>query len=171
MHSNKTIGDQWKNILCLGHECYEDVDYDENGKAILPPLTSLFQNNEIAKEITPISPWNFGHNNINHPLTPEDGTTFDDKKFTCIPDGATEDDVNKEIDKTTFGPEGAVQQTISVPERVSHNSQTEIFADNDITATGRPRQNVGTYKQGPAKIWCLPVVREEYDFSFSVISD
>ncbi len=42
MCSEDSLGDQWKAIFHLGCECYEDVDYKENGNAILPPLTSLF---------------------------------------------------------------------------------------------------------------------------------
>ncbi len=47
----------------------------------------------------------------------------------------------------------------------------EIITNNDITAMGRPRQHVGTYKQGLAKIRRLLFEGEKYDFSFSVISD
>jgi hypothetical protein len=42
MSSEDSLGDQWKEIFCLGRECYEDVDYNKNGNAISPPLTSLF---------------------------------------------------------------------------------------------------------------------------------
>ena len=37
----------------------------------------------------------------------------------------------------------------------------------DLTATGQPRRNVGTYKDGPAKIRCLPIDGESYDLTFS----
>ncbi len=43
MASGDSIDDQWKSIFCLKRECFEDVDYDEDGNAILPPLTSIFQ--------------------------------------------------------------------------------------------------------------------------------
>ena len=36
-----------------------------------------------------------------------------------------------------------------------------------MTATGRPRRNVGTFKDGPAKIRCLPNNGESYDLTFS----
>ncbi len=37
----------------------------------------------------------------------------------------------------------------------------------DLTAAGRPRQNVGTYKDGPAIICHLPINGESYDLTFS----
>jgi hypothetical protein len=42
---------------------------------------------------------------------------------------------------------------------------------NELSATGRPRRNVGNYRQGPAKIRRLPINGEQYDFSFSVLND
>jgi hypothetical protein len=61
IHSEESIGAQWKSIFCLGCECFEDVDYDDNGNAILPPLTSLFQQDDIANEIVPTSLWIISH--------------------------------------------------------------------------------------------------------------
>ncbi len=55
-HSEESIGAGWKSIFCLGGECFEDVDYDNNGNAILPSLTSLLQQDDIANEIAPTSP-------------------------------------------------------------------------------------------------------------------
>jgi hypothetical protein len=40
--SDKSLSEQWRSIFHLGRECYEDVDYDNNGIAIIPPITSLF---------------------------------------------------------------------------------------------------------------------------------
>ena len=37
MASDKSIGDQWKSIFHLKLECFEDVEFDENGNAIIPP--------------------------------------------------------------------------------------------------------------------------------------
>jgi hypothetical protein len=89
MHSDNSIGDQLKNIFCLGCECYEDIDHNKNGKSVLPPLTSLFQNNEIANEIVPPSPWNFGNDDINSPMAPAEGT-FNKAKSTFVSEGAPE---------------------------------------------------------------------------------
>ena len=66
--SDISLDEQCKSIFCLGRECYKDVDYDENGIAILPPLTSLFRQDAIVPEITPASPWTLRNDNINFPL-------------------------------------------------------------------------------------------------------
>ena len=49
------------------------------------------------------------------------------------------------------------------------NDKSHQSPDN-TTGTGRPHQNVGTYKDGPAKILCLPIDGEDYDFSFHNMS-
>ncbi len=40
IHSDNSIGDQLNTILCLGHECYDNIDINENGKVILTCLLS-----------------------------------------------------------------------------------------------------------------------------------
>ena len=35
------------------------------------------------------------------------------------------------------------------------------------TASGCPRRNVGTYKDGPSIIWRVPINDESYDLAFS----
>jgi hypothetical protein len=54
--SDKLLSEQWRSFFCLGRECYEDVDYYDNGIAIIPPFTSLFRQDKITTEITPSSP-------------------------------------------------------------------------------------------------------------------
>jgi hypothetical protein len=70
MNSEELIGEQWKSFFCLKQECFEDVDYDGAGNAILPPLTSLFQHDDFAKEIIPTSKLTLDPNNITSPLAP-----------------------------------------------------------------------------------------------------
>jgi hypothetical protein len=43
--------------------------------------------------------------------------------------------------------------------------------DNGLSASGWPRCNVSSYKQGPAMIGHLPIDGKHYDFSFLVISE
>jgi hypothetical protein len=40
--------------------------------------------------------------------------------------------------------------------------------EDAVTDTGRPRQNVGTYKDGPAKIQRLPIDGESYKLAYLV---
>jgi hypothetical protein len=57
IYSEDSLGDKWKAIFPLGCECYEDVDYNNNGNAILPPLISLFEPDNNDNEIAPTSHW------------------------------------------------------------------------------------------------------------------
>jgi hypothetical protein len=38
--------------------------------------------------------------------------------------------------------------------------------DNVVVDNGRPQRNVGTYKDGPAKIRQLPIDGESYEFAY-----
>jgi hypothetical protein len=55
-NSTVPISEQWYNILHLGQECFAKVDYDNSGNAILPPLTYIFQQDDVVTEIAPTSP-------------------------------------------------------------------------------------------------------------------
>jgi hypothetical protein len=70
----------------------------------------------------------------------------------------------------------------SAPEGASHEGLVQLdhspatvnpnnSVNNGLSASGRPRCNVGNYKQVPAKIRRLPIDGEQYDFSFSVIGE
>jgi hypothetical protein len=39
---------EWENILCLKQECYNDVDYDDNGQQLLPLLASILVDQQQA---------------------------------------------------------------------------------------------------------------------------
>ena len=39
--------------------------------------------------------------------------------------------------------------------------QTDDMVENELSATGQPRRNVGNYRQGPAKIQRLPINGEQ----------
>jgi hypothetical protein len=177
MSSEDSLGDQWKAIFCLGCECYEDVDYNENGNAILPPLTSLFKPDNSDDEITPTSPW-MAPTNTSH-LVSEGapvGETLGNNKANIVPEGAAQDTQSTTPgDPINVTPEGDVSHSNSIPEGATLDSSTPLFldniADNELSDTGQPRWNVGNYKQGPAIIRRLPIKGEQYDFSFSVISD
>jgi hypothetical protein len=81
-------------------------------------------------------------------------------------------DSEEAIQQADSASEGAPHDTI-VP--INHSTETNIAPEvpvrNEHSETGQPRRNVGNYKQGPAKIRRLPIVGEEYDFSFSAISE
>ncbi len=56
---------QWENILCLGCECFLDLDYDDDNNPILPPLTDIINsyarartNQKASQPSTPFLPGN-----------------------------------------------------------------------------------------------------------------
>jgi hypothetical protein len=61
----------------------------------------------------------------------------------------------------------SVPSMAPVPSReYDHNGELlHGFPVQDLTAAGHPRQNVGTYKDGPAIIRRLPIDGESYKFS------
>ncbi len=171
MNSEELIGEQWKSIFGLKWECFKDVDYDGAGTAILPPLTSLFQHNDFANEIIPTSQWTLDPNNITSPLAPGASSPVPSVVQT-MPGDVVAEGVPSETEA----------HMDSAPEEASHESLVQLdqspatvismnFVDNGLSASGRPWRNVGNYKQGSAKIQRLPIDGEQYDFSFSVISE
>jgi hypothetical protein len=44
MDKNESIEAQWECIFGLGRECYKDIDYNNNGNPIIPPLSSILKN-------------------------------------------------------------------------------------------------------------------------------
>ncbi len=166
----------------MRRECFEDVDVNENGNAIIPPFTSIFQQDDVVSDILPPSKWNSGPAS-QIPLlstTPFCSESTDKAAPRCKPNGEPTSGLHQDS-------EGAIPQADSVSEGASHdtlvpfvdhsmdsNLVPEVPANpigNNHSDTTRPWRNVGNYKQGPAKIRRLPIDGEEYDFSFSAISE
>jgi hypothetical protein len=182
MAPDELIADQWKSILHLRRECFEDLDVDENGDAIIPLLTSIFQKDVVVSDILPPSKWNSGPASQIPSLstTPFCSESTDKAAPTCKPTGEPTSGLHQDS-------EGAIPQADSVSEGASHDTLVQFVAHsmdsnlvpevlanpigNNHLDTGRPRRNVGNYKQGPAKIRRLPINGDEYDFSFSPISE
>jgi hypothetical protein len=177
-----SIGDQWKSILCLKQECFEDVDFNEDGNEILPPLTSIFKQDDVVTNILPTSKWKFDPNNFIPQITPNplwSDSTIDQVDLKIF----AQNDISNNSSQVLQDSEGALQQVNSASEGAAKDTIIPIDHSTDINAapdipvghehskTGWPRRNVGNYKQGPAKIRRLPIVGEEYDFSFLVISE
>jgi hypothetical protein len=181
MTNLKRYYDQWKLIICLKWECFEDLDFDEDGNAILPPLTSIFQQDDVVPNVLSPSQWSFDPNSLipqmdSNPLCSDSFVDQVDSKIIARNDISSNNsqllqDSEGALQQADPASEGALQNTI-VP--IDHSTETntapEIPVVHEHSKTGWPRRNVGTYKQGPAKIRLLPIVGEEYDFSFSVIN-
>ncbi len=129
MSSEDSLGDQWKAIFHLGRECYEEVEYNKNGNAILPPLTSLFKPDNRDNEITPTSPW-MAPTDTSH-LVSEGapvGKTLGNKESNIVPEGATQDTQSTTPgDPINFTPEGDVSHSNSIPEGATLDSSMPLF--------------------------------------------
>ena len=167
---DQPLADQWADVFRLGRECFLDVDYDDNDNPILPPLTDIIKSYARAKADqqdshgvtgsdddsiwmgSPIgnSEGDTAHDgfadNYHPPILDSEGVTIDD------PDGVTEG-VN------ASNPEGVIEGV---------NASNVQNALPPVNPNARPRQNVGTYKEGPANIRKFPINGESYDFSFNV---
>jgi hypothetical protein len=152
MNSEELIGKQWKSFFCLKQECFEDVDYDGAGNAILPPLTSIFWHDEFANEILSTSQWTLDPNNITSPLAPSAPSPVTSVVQTMPGDVVPEGVPSETEAQMDSAPEGASHESLV---QLDHSPATVIpinSVDNGLSASGQPRHNVGNYKQGPAKI-------------------
>jgi hypothetical protein len=125
----------------------------------------------FANEIAPTSQWTLDPSNITSPLAPGAPSPVPSVVQTMpgdvVPEGVPSD-TEAQMDSA---PEGASHESLV---QLDHSPATVIpinSVDNGLSASGRPQHNVGNYKQGPAKIQHLPIDGEQYDFSFSVISE
>jgi hypothetical protein len=135
MYSEDSLGDQCKAIFHLGCECYEDVDYNENGDAILPPLSSLFKPDNSDNEIAPTSPW-MAPTDTSH-LVSEGapvGETLRNNESNIVPEGADQDTQSTtQGDPINFTPEGDVSHSNSSPEGATHDRSMPLFLENIAT--------------------------------------
>ncbi len=142
MSSEDSLGYQWKAIFHLDHECYEDVDYNKNGNAILPPLTSLFKPDNSDNEITPTSPW-MAPTNTSHLFSEGApvGETLGNNESNIVPEGAAQDTQSTTPgDPINFTPERDGSHSNSIPEGATLDSSTPLFfdniANNELSDTG-----------------------------------
>ncbi len=161
---NQPLDRQWADIFWLGRECFLDMDYDANGLPILPLLSDIINSYPKAKAgqpiFEPIQPLDFDNINGKDSLMPPPPRDFFHDGQAVLPlDTPT-------VTQTTPTPELLVPEDIvdvpSVPGLTFPGGVDNLLPSNaspvqDLTATGRPQRNVGTYKDGPAKIRCLPI--------------
>ncbi len=169
---------QWADIFWLGHECFLDVDYDVNDQPILSSLPDIIKLYSKAKEDQP----NFepGH------LIDFDGIMANDESVPppnhkLLQDGQAvtplQSQATSQADPPpTFPvPRGVFDApsvpVMPVPGGVGNASTIDRIVIGlpvqDLLAAAQPRQNVGTYKDGPAIICPLPINGESYDLTFS----
>jgi hypothetical protein len=151
---DQPLDQQWATIFCLGCKCFADVDYDDNDQPILPPMSDIIKSYQEEKGKQPrFEPVKIigdqikdpGHqSNIDTNNTPLEEI----RKMPALRgafDNASTDETSVPGGETTNG----------------ENGEDELIQNSN-----QPRRNVGTYKQGLAKIQKFPIDGESYDFSF-----
>jgi hypothetical protein len=154
--SNKPIHEQWKDILKLGRECFADTDYDDNGEPILPKLLDIINTfcdeREQRAQQVPLPPLPKGdsiYDNVDNQAHPPQ----DDHRDPPLPD-----DPAIPIPSSFTFPGGDNPVTGGV--------NAFPGGDTAVVDNGRPRCNVGTYKDGPAKIRRLPIDGKSYELAY-----
>jgi hypothetical protein len=157
-----TLNKQWRTVLRLGYECFLDVDFDDNCNPKVATMLDLIKaySKEKSKRqdkiepITAIDREDYGRNNgqikfqEEIPLILPPTILLPLFNETQVPGGDFPNHQNTDKDEKI---EKELQQKVST----------------------RPKQNVGMYKDRPAKIRRLPIEGEEYELAFTidVISD
>ncbi len=156
--TGQTLRDEWLNILQFRNDCFLDTDDNDDESATHPPEFS-----DWLREGSPTSL------NTNDPIQLEQEQKDDYDQ--------TQNNIPLEFIPETEGvlaPEGVSTEKVSTTEGVFTPDTTSIGAHLDvIDATipthptrKNPPRNVGTYKDGPAILRCLPIHDEEYDLAF-----
>jgi hypothetical protein len=144
------------------------MDYDENGEPILPLLSDIikiFRNEREQRQLqAPLTPLSAAQHNDNI-INPVD---------THVP-------LPRIRDENTLAPPATNES--SVTDIPPHNNPSPFLVEDNtltgredavpggedaITDTGRPRRNVGKYKDGPAKIWRLPIDGKSYKLAYLI---
>ncbi len=152
------------------------MDYEKNGNAIQPLLSELIKNFSKANATTPefrplpiFEPTqNPRENKVEDvSLLPQHRTSISGTGFQEIaaPRRATESAKEYAPEANSFPPATA-KATPS-----DSGPVTPTAAVINQTESGRPRRNVGTYKDGPANIRKFPIEGESYVFAFNIISN
>jgi hypothetical protein len=148
------IDKQWKDILRLERECFAEMDYDEHGEPKLPLLSDNIKTFREEWEQRPLQ----------EPITPNYDVPHDDhvedQAVIQVQDPAPLPPTQEEFQDIP------VQGETIIPIQVQENPFILPGGDNFVVDNGRPRRNVGTYKDGPAKIWWLPIDGESYEFLY-----
>jgi hypothetical protein len=155
---------EWENILCLKQECYKEVDYNDNSQQLLPPLASILANQQQAL-----------HDDYNEyiPMTLDQQTPQEVPELNkfkahqgeeiALPEGDSQEKAT--TTSTLPAPNLASPYLASTENAVPEG---DIGLHENSNASTWPCWNVGTYKQGPAKIRKISIDGKSYDFSFTL---
>jgi hypothetical protein len=149
--SDKPIHAQWEDILKFDRECFAEMDYDKNGEPILPLLSNImktFRNKREQRQLqAPLTPLSAARRNDNI-ITPVD---------THVPLPQIRDEntlappATNESSVTHIPPHNNLSSFPVEDNTVTGGEDAVPGGEDAVTDTGRPRWNVGTYKDGPDK--------------------
>ena len=181
----KSIRQQWNNILQFPRECYLDVDVDHNGFPINPPSGYAWES--PPRPLPLHSQGVLPGRSDSVPVGVPEGVSpvVSDGVPVGVPEGVpvgvspgalVEDPVEAPFGAPEGVPMGApfptpqneFVQGIIAPQAAPHVVPEFVHedpsADLSCWPSGRPRrQNVGTWKDGPAKIRACPMENESYE--------
>jgi hypothetical protein len=171
------------------------MDYNENDQPILLPLSDIirtFREERITQpRPEPITPVDFNpifdeqYGNIKDAIPGKHQHNPDD--INPVPGGALNEMTQADPFHAMNIPGGAPTtiltkadipflHPIPIPGGDTRNfptgeniNENENQGDNGFTSSGRPCQNVGTYKDGPAITLCLPIDDESYELAYDAI--
>jgi hypothetical protein len=166
------LNKQWADIFWLGSECFLDVDYDNNDQPILPSLSDTIKSYSKAKADQP----NFELGD----LIDFDGIMVKDASvppphYELLQEGQAVSPLQSQATSQATLPPTLLDvpsiPVMPVPRGEDNNSTVDGIMIGlpvqDLPAADWPWQNVGTYKDGPTIIHCLPINGESYDLTFS----
>ncbi len=139
-----TLRDEWLNILAFSHDCFLDDQNASDDDHLLP---QEFSDWLTTKPFTPISDPSASSFDTNTEQAPPIIVEHDDH-FEIIAPPSTHQPTDDDTDTVISAPEGA--PVGAAPTR------------------SNPPRNVGTWKDGPAKLRSCPIDGEEYDFTFNI---
>ena len=183
VHSTNEIpfGKQWTQILKLTKELYLDVEYTSGGKidnSFYPPLDDEWITDEMTAENvldeTINLPFVDADNDIGRQLSPN-SPPLDTTDLTS--NDATSH-ASVDVDTASGGADaasgGADPPSIAGGDPPDDDTDDEVIAiDDDIEVvhpSGRPRRNVGTWKDGPARNRNFPIDGEEWVYHMNAMS-
>jgi hypothetical protein len=161
---NKALEKQLTTILRLGHKCFLDVDFDNNGNPTVSTMSELIkayskekQGRLNGEDITAVErEENITNNQI-----------YDHNKIQAEFPPPLQPEIPPPLAKDTQvqGGDFPIQQDTDLDEILEGDLQQQVST--------QPRRNVGMYKDWPAEIRRLPIDGKEYELAFNVdvISD
>ncbi len=145
-----------------------DVDFDDNGNQIIPMMSDLIKTyseekrkRTIREEMQAIEREGEGYDNNDHGYQGKIQAAVPPPTQHPLPPQPAVPQIPPMVVESEASEEAPQETEISGGANPNHNRSV----DNVST---RPRQNIGTYKEGPAIIRKLPINGEEYEFAFNI---